>query len=207
MKTLFLTSIAGDVLDDIVKKLPKNPKEYNLAFIITASEVYTGNLWWIEKDRNKLVQLGFNITEFSITDLTKPEIEEKLKNIDIIFVAGGNQLYLLDQAIKTGFDKILSQKYQDINLIYIGSSAGSMILGKNIVISCTKEEISSVPDLKSDGIAFVDFTIIPHWGNPKYKEEHFKLFEKFYETNTKLVLLRDNQYLLIQDEDYKIIQV
>jgi peptidase E len=107
MNQLFLTSIAGDVLDDIVQYLPKKPTESNLAFIITASEVYTGDLWWLKKDKSKLLELGFNITEFSITGLTKFEIEEKLANIDIIFVAGGNQLYLLDQAIKTGFDQIL----------------------------------------------------------------------------------------------------
>lgn len=206
MKTLFLTSIAGDVLDDIVKYLPKNPKETNLAFIITASEVYTGDLWWLKKDKDKLIQLGFNIIEFSITGLNKKQIEEKLNNIDIIFVAGGNQLYLLDQAIKTGFDQILLEKSQK-DLIYIGSSAGSMILGKDIDISCTKEEISSIPDLKSNGLNFVDLSIIPHFGRPKYKNFYSQLFEKFYETNTKLIFLRDNQYLLVQDEDYKIVQV
>lgn len=206
MKTLFLTSIAGDVLDDIVKKIPKDPKEYNLAFIITAAEVYTGDLWWIEKDRNKLTQLGFNITEFSITGLIKSEIEEKLKNIDIVFVAGGNHLYLLDQVIKTGFDQILLEKSKK-DLIYIGSSAGSVIMGKRVDVIATKEELSYFLKLKSDGIGLVDFTIVPHWGRPKYQQFYLELFEKFYKTNTKLVLLRDNQYLLVQGEDYKIIQV
>lgn len=206
MKTLFLTSIAGDVMDDIVKYLPKKPTELNLAFIITASEVYTGDLWWIKKDKDKLIELGFNITEFSITGLTKSKIEEKLTNIDIIFVAGGNQLYLLDQAIKTGFDQIILEKSKQ-NLIYIGSSAGSMILGKDIDISCTKEEISLVPDLKSNGISLIDLTIVPHFGNPKYKQFYSQLFDKFYDTDTKLTFLRDNQYIFIQDEDFKLIQV
>jgi dipeptidase E len=207
MKTLFLTSIAGDVLDDIVKYLPKNPKELNLAFIITASEVYTGDLWWLKKDKDKLIELGFNIIEFTITGLTKSKIEEKLKDIDIIFVVGGNQLYLLDQAIKTGFDQILLQKYQNNNLIYIGSSAGSMILGKNIDISCTKEEKSLVPDLKSNGINLIGITIVPHFGNPKYKQFYSQFFEKFYNTDTKLTFLRDNQYLYIKDDTQKLIQV
>ncbi len=206
MKKIFLTSIAGDVMNDIVKYLPKDPKETKLAFIITASEVYTGDLWWLKKDKDKLIELGFNITEFTITGLTKSKIEEKLNNIDIIFVVGGNQLYLLDQAIKTGFDQIILEKSKQ-NLIYIGSSAGSMILGKNIDISCTKEEISSVPDLKSNGIGLVDLTIVPHFGNPKYKQFYSQFFEKFYDTDTKLTLLRDNQYLFIQDEDCKLIQV
>lgn len=207
MNQLFLTSIAGDVMDDIVKYLPKKPKETNLAFIITASEIYTGDLWWLKKDKDKLIKLGFNITEFTITNLTKSKIEEKLKNIDIIFVVGGNQLYLLDQSIKTGFDQILLEKYQNNNLIYIGSSAGSMILGKNIDVSCTKEEVSSIPDLKSNGLNLIDLTIVPHFGNPKYKQFYSQLFDNFYETDSKLIFLRDNQYFYITNTTQELIQI
>lgn len=82
-----------------------------------------------------------------------------------------------------------------------------MILGKRIDVDTTKEELDSIPDLKSDGLGLIDLTIVPHWGKPKYKEEHFKLFEKFYEANTKLILLRDNQYLFVQGEDYELVQV
>lgn len=206
MKTLFLTSIAGDVLDDIVKYLPKNPKEYNLAFITTASEIYTGDLWWIEKDRNKLIELGFNLTEFSITGLKKSEIEEKLVNIDIIFMCGGNVFYLLDQTIKTAFDQILLEKSQK-DLIYIGSSAGSMIVGKKVELASTLDDRAKAPDLKSDGIALIDLAIMPHWGNPKYKEEYSSCFGSIYEANAKVILLNDKQYLFVQDEDYKIIQI
>ena len=206
MKTLFLASTATNVLDDIVKHLPKNPKDYNLAFITTASEIYTGDLWWVRNDKEKLIKTGFNLTEFSITGLTKNEIEEKLKNIDIIFVCGGNVFYLLDQVIKTNFNEILIEKSKK-NLIYIGSSAGSMILGKRIELVSTLDDRSKAPNLKSDGLSFIDLAILPHWGNPKFKEEYLQASETTYEANTKIILLNDQQYLLVQDEDYKIVQV
>lgn len=206
MKTLFLTSSAVSVLGSVVKHLPKNPKEYNLAFIPTASEVEKGEHWWIDDDRNKLIQLGFNLIEFSITGLTKTKIEEKLINIDIIFVCGGNVFYLLDQSIKSGFDQIILEKSQK-DLIYIGSSAGSMIVGKNIELASTFDDRSKAPDLKSIGIGLIDLTVMPHWGSPKFKDEYLSGFNSIYEANTKLILLNDNQYLLVQDEDYKIVQI
>lgn len=206
MKTLFLTSSAVSVLDDIVKHLPKNPKDYNLAFIPTASEVEEGDKSWLQDDKNKLIEVGFNVTEFSITGLTKKEIEEKLKNIDIIFVSGGNTFYLLDQSIKTGFDQILLEKSQK-DLIYIGSSAGSMILGKKVELASTIDDRSKAPDLKSDGIGIVDFAINPHWGSPLFEKEYLSCVKSLYNANSKLLLLTDTQYLFVQDEDYKIIQI
>ncbi len=206
MKTLFLTSTATNVLDDIVKHLPKEPKDYNLAFIPTASEIYTGDLWWVRDDKDKLIKTGFNLTEFSLTGLAKNQIEEKLKDIDIIFVCGGNVFYLLDQVIKTGFDQILIEKSQK-DLIYIGSSAGTMILGKRIELVSTLDDQSKAPELKSDGLGIIDLAILPHWGNPKFKEEYLQASESTYNANAKIILLNDRQYLLVQGEDYKIIQV
>jgi len=206
MKTLFLTASAINVLDDVVKHLPKNPKDYNIAFVTTASEVEEGDHWWINNDRNKLIELGFNLAEFSITGLTKSEIEKKLKNIDIIFVCGGNVFYLLDQVIKTGFNQILLEKSQQ-DLIYIGSSAGSMVVGKKVELASTLDDRAKAPDLKSDGVGLVDLAIMPHWGSPKFKEEYFSGFDSIYEANAKIILLDDSQYLFVQDEDYKIIQI
>lgn len=46
---LFLTASACDVLDDIVKYLPRFPKDLKLAFIPTAAEVESGDLWLVKK--------------------------------------------------------------------------------------------------------------------------------------------------------------
>jgi dipeptidase E len=206
MNQLFLASVASDVLDDIVIHLSKKPPEYKIAFIPTASEVYTGDLWWIKKDKQKLISLGFNLIEFSITDLNKNQIEEKLKDIDIIFVCGGNVFYLLDQSIKSGFNQILLEKYKNNNLIYIGSSAGSMIPGQHIELVSTLDDQSKAPDLKSDGIGLIDLTILPHWGNSKFKDEYISGINSIYNIEAKAVLIRDNQYLLIENNNQKLIQ-
>ena len=129
MTQLFLASAANIVMDDIVKHLPKKPTEYKVSFIPTAAEVEEGDLWWLRDDRNKLVEAGFQLTEFSITGLNKYQIEDKLKDIDLIFISGGNIFYLLDQCIKSEFDQVLREKINN-GVIYIGASAGSALVGR-----------------------------------------------------------------------------
>lgn len=205
MKKLFLTSIAAEVMDDIITHLSIAPKELNLAFIPTASEVETGDLWWLRQDREKLEKLGFNITEFSITGMNYQQVRKKLENIDVIFVSGGNTFYLLDQAIKSGFDKVL-QEIED-NLIYIGSSAGSALVGNGIGKLDNLDDKSKAPDLKSDGLKLIDLAILPHWGSQEFKEGYKESFESLYKENYKIILITNHQYLFVEGETYKLIQV
>ncbi len=54
MSQLFLTSASDYVIEDIVKKLPKSPAEYKVAFINTAAEVEDGDHWWIRAEKEGL---------------------------------------------------------------------------------------------------------------------------------------------------------
>lgn len=161
MKQLFLTSSAEIVLADIVKHLPLKPNKYNFAFINTAVETREGIHTSLINDRNKLIELGFNIDEFSITGMNFSELEEKMKSKNGIFLCGGNPLHLLDQMIKTGFDKILLNSLEK-GIICIGSSAGSMIFGNNLYLANELDTKSTAPDLKSNGFNILDLTIFPH---------------------------------------------
>ncbi len=189
MRQFFLTSAANYVLSDIVKNLPMSSNKYNVAFIPTASEVYNEDTQWVDNDRNALIKMGFNLkTEFSITGLKKEEIITKLENINLIFVCGGNPFYLLDQVIKSRFDEILKDKTNS-DMIYIGSSAGSMIIGDHIDLVSTADEVSKAPQLKSKGLKIIDLAILPHWGNQELCEEYKSEFNKFYIENIKVVPL------------------
>lgn len=193
-------------MNDIVKKLPKNPNKLNLAFINTASEVEEGDHWWVRAEKNKLIQVGFTIDEFSITGMSNLDINKKLSKAEVIYVCGGNTFYLLDQVIKTGFDKILKQKINS-GVIYIGSSAGSMIVGTRIDLVSTIDDLSKAPDLKSTGLGIVDLSILPHWGSSDFKQEYKNGFNAMYSEGTKIVPLTNQQYLWIQDDSIQFIQI
>lgn len=207
MRQLFLTSAANCVLPDIVKQLPLSPDKYNVAFISTASEVYNENTPWIDNDRHALLKTGFNImTEFSITNLNEAAINAKLKNINLIFMCGGNPFYLLDQIIKSGFNQILTDKINS-GVIYIGSSAGSMIIGDHIDLVSTADEKSKAPQLKSKGLKIIDLALLPHWGNQELYEEYKNGFNELYTEGVKILPLTNHQYLKVVGKHYEIIQI
>lgn len=195
---LFLTASANDVLNDIVKRLPQKPFEYNLAFISTAADVETGDKWWLRADRDKLVSLGFRVTDVAISD--------KLENFNAIFVSGGNTFYLLDQAIKSGFDQILKTKLEQ-GTIYIGSSAGSTIIGKGVNLVSTVDDPSKAPDLTSDGLGIINAAILPHWGSSDFKTGYLASAESMYTESIPIILLNNKQYLWVDDNYQKIISV
>lgn len=206
MKQIFLASSTNTVIADIVKKLPNSPAFYNLAFISTAAEIYQGDHPWVTSDKIALEKFGFKLEEFSITGMSPNELEEKLKDKNGIFMSGGNQFYLLDQVIKTGFDQILKRKIEE-GILYLGSSAGSMIMGTNIHLSTRMEDRSVAPDLKSDGLGLVDLAILPHWGSDDLRDEYSQGFETMYVENIKILPLSDKQYIHIIDNNYKIVQI
>ncbi|MBI2326162.1 Type 1 glutamine amidotransferase-like domain-containing protein [Candidatus Collierbacteria bacterium] len=206
MSQLFLASSADYVLNDIVKHLSNKPSEYNLAFINTAAEIMKGgNHWWVAKEKNKLLSVGFQVDEFSITKLSQSELESKMADKNGIYICGGNTYYLLDQVIKTGFNKFL-KKWIEEGKLYIGSSAGSMIVGIDIDL-IPSDEAHSAPGLKSRGLGIIDLAIVPHWGSSDFRDEYLKDISSLYRENAKIILLSNSQYLHVRGDTYSINQV
>lgn len=206
MSQLFLTSASNYVMDDIVKKLPKSPDNYNLAFITTAAEVEAGDRWWLRDEKNKLIEVGFKVDEFSITNLSKAELEAKLADKQVIYFCGGNTFYLLDQIIKIGCDEIIKRKLNE-GVIYIGSSAGSIIVGNHIELVSGIDDSSIAPDLKSSGLNIIDVTVIPHWGSDDFHDAYLKNISTLYSATTKILPLTNYQYLWVNGDSMKIVQV
>ncbi len=206
MKQLFLTSASDYVTEDIVKKLPSELLGTNVAFINTAAEIEEGDLWWVRAEKDGLIKVGFNVDEFSITGMSKDEIENRLKDKQIIYFCGGNTFYLLDQVIKTGCDQIIKDKIEN-GVIYIGSSAGSMIVGTRIDLVSTIDDSSKAPDLKSTGLGIVDLSILPHWGSSEFKEGYLSGVGAMYTEGVKIVPLTNQQYLWVKDDTFELIQI
>ncbi|MEK7588560.1 MAG: Type 1 glutamine amidotransferase-like domain-containing protein [Patescibacteria group bacterium] len=202
MKKLFLTSQFYKVAEKLVTLVP-DVNGQKVAFITTAADTYTEKPW-MDADREKLKEMGFEVEDYNIKEKTKDELYEYLKSKDVIFVSGGNTFYLLDHVRKSGFDSVIS-RLLDEGKIYIGSSAGSMIMSSDIEPSKLLDKPELAPDLTSFlGLGLVDSVILPHYGNPKY-EERYKNIINDWSNKIKLQLLTDDQVILIEGDSQKII--
>ena len=135
MKTeLFLTSSVHAVAHDIAKKVDLH-KADKLVFIDTAAEVEEGDKTWLRNDRRALVNAGFAVSDYTITDKSKNQLKIDISRFDYIYLSGGNTSYLLQQSQKSGFISLIKELVQDKGRVYIGTSAGSIIAGPSD-ISC-----------------------------------------------------------------------
>jgi len=201
---LFLTSKASAVLDKIMPLLPKPTKELKVAFIRTAANPYPEKPW-ADDDRNRLVELGFQIIDFDIAGKDKKEIRDVLSKVDIIFVAGGNTFYLLKKARESGFDEVAKKLIAE-GKIYIGSSAGSIIVGPNIEPVKYFDDPNVAQSKSSQGFNLVDFVVLPHYGREKYELLHKMVITEFGK-KYKLVTLTDEQFVLADGKNNQILTI
>ncbi len=208
MKTLLLTSAGMEVKEEILKILPKSPNQIKLAHIITASKPER-NIDYLEKDRQKMIGLGFQVEDIDIEGKNEKEVRDLLKDKDVIYVQGGNTFYLLKHIRESGFDKVIRELINK-GVIYIGVSAGSILAGPTIETSGWKNldrNIVGITDLTA--LNFVPFLIFVHY-EPKYralleKESPRSKYPVRILTDKQAFLVRNGKITLVgQDEEIKI---
>jgi len=193
MKNIILTScgiIDGKFKEQFYRIINKEKiKDKKVLYITTASDGENdSDKSWMDEEYETILDLGFskeNIYEFKIG-----QKEININDFDVIYMMGGNTFYLMDMIRKYNFDTVI-KKAMDNGIIYIGSSAGSIILGNSVEYALPFDENNV--DLKDfSGLRIIDGIIIPHANR---KEEFIsKVKENIGE---KLFLLYDEDGIII----------
>ena len=190
MKNIVLTScgvIDNDFKDEFYKIIDKNElKNRKLLYITTASDGdRDDDKSWMEEEYKTILNLGIrkeNITEYKIGN------KINVLDFDIMYMMGGNTFYLLDMIRKYSFDKEI-KRFIDTGKIYIGSSAGSEILGNSIEVALPYDE-NNVGMKDFTGLKLIEGVIIPHANR---KKDFIKGL-----TKEKLILLSDGNGIIIR---------
>ncbi len=208
MKHIFLCSEVHYVAASIGPKVAVEVKA-NSVFIITAiREKQHTNLEWHYANKSSLEKEGFNFDVYDITGKTSEQIISDLSKYSAMYVEGGNSYYLLQESQKSGFSQFVKNKVNE-GMVYISTSAGSVIAGPDIEPVRQDSRAVFAPDLKgTKGYGLVNFVVMPHWGS----EERRELFnsyriEHMYREDYPYILLTNNQYIEVQNYWHKIIDV
>lgn len=197
---LFLASSGLDYIREFVKK---DPSEMNMLFVPTAGNL-DDDVWWIDKDRDVLSKIGFIITELDIVQASKETMQAELSKTDIVYIAGGNTFYLLHQMRETGFDVML-ESFVGGGGLYVGASAGALIVGPDIGLIDLLDEPEKVPELQSTkGFGWVDVVPIPHCN----MVERTAIIEQIKERNNdtlKIVTLTDDEGLIVENGTWQVV--
>ncbi|MBR4619200.1 MAG: Type 1 glutamine amidotransferase-like domain-containing protein [Bacilli bacterium] len=191
MKNIFLTScgiINNEIKNEFYNAITKDVKDLKVLYITTASDGEADlDKTWMEEEFQTILDLGIlkeNITEHKIGN------EININEFDVMYMMGGNTFYLLNIIRKTGFDKNIKE-FINSGKIYVGSSAGSEILGNSIDVAIGYDD-NNVNMTDFTGLKIVDGLIIPHCNR---KEDFINKLKN--ETNEKLYLLYDGDGIII----------
>lgn len=156
----------------------------------------------IEEDTKLLKEIGFKVKIIDLKEYfgQKDELKQEISNYKAYCIMGGN-VFILRQAMKySGFDEILKENSLKKEYLYIGYSAGSYIISKDL----KKFDIVDEPvdfykkgPVIYEGIGIIDYTIIPHYKS-NYHKVHLidKVVEMCQKENIKFRALKDGEVII-----------
>ena len=156
--------------------------------------------FYVGADRKALQKLGMAVEDLEITNLSNEEIAKSISSADYVFVSGGNVFFLLQELKRKGVDKMIIEHINNGKL-YIGSSAGSAILSKDIGYIRYMDSPDAAPDLNGSfsALSVVDFYIVPHLNHFLFKKAAAKTVKEFSET-LDIRAISNNQVITVNGD-------
>ncbi len=160
--------------------------------------------FYVNNDKKAFEKLGLLIEELNVTDHSKQEIKNILEKNDYIYVSGGNSFYLLQELKNTYADKLIIDQINKGKL-YIGASAGSLILAPNIEYVNKMDDKRKAAKLsRYQSLGVVDFFPLPHHTNPPFKETVEEIIVEFGE-KIRLIPISNTQAITVKGKTIEII--
>ena len=204
----------GFTTDEIAKKVEelvgKPLEKINVAII---NEAYVGldetrdKRWLIRELANIEKYIGGTIDFVNFRVYDKEEIKKHFQRADLIYIVGGRQHILEKLFRETDTIDILKQMANE--KVIMGTSAGSIVLGKKITSTdFWKERYPKDWDLAKthEELNFANFNIIPHY----MREDHKKWTKSFFERVLKenpfpIYAITDTQMVVYHDGELEFV--
>lgn len=204
---LFLTSSLDKTLELLPKKLSGPLSGKKVLFIANASDNAIGDKWWIDLDRKAFERSECVISDIDLRNISVHDFAVELTKHDIVHFCGGSVLYLASLMRRGGFVDALIDSVRGEDILYTGTSAGSMVAAKDLSLNrWDPEEQAYVVGMEDfSGIGLVNFLILPHSNSKDFVESNLRMVEKLPEYNQAVVVLYDNQAIWVEDTKLEIL--
>ena len=201
MKKMFLVSSFKDTAA-ILPNFEKSLKGKTVTFIPTAS-IPEKIKFYVNTGKKALEKLGMIVDTLEISALEIDKISKKIKENNFIYITGGNTFFLLSELKRTGADKIIIEEINNGKL-YIGESAGAMIMSRNIEYVKLMDNAEEVLNLKNfDALGLTEFYIVPHYKNFPFQKISQKIIDT-YSDDLELLPISNNEAVLIEGNKINI---
>lgn len=204
MKNIYLVSSFEDASNGLLS-LDKELSGKTVTFIPTASKV-EAITFYVDAGKKALQDLGLIIDELDVSTTPFEEIKYKLQTNDYIYITGGNTFFLMQELKKSKADQVIIEEINKGKL-YIGESAGSIILSKTIDYVDKMDDKQAAPNLIDfDGLNILNFYTLPHYNDEPFKTATKDIENKFSKT-LDLCPINNAQGIIIKGDNKTIITV
>ncbi|HSX52924.1 MAG TPA: Type 1 glutamine amidotransferase-like domain-containing protein [Patescibacteria group bacterium] len=184
----------------------KPQNEITIAIINEAYAVEEGDKRWVLDNLNDVAKnfpAGIDIV--NLLALPIDEVERRISSKDVIFVVGGNTDYQMYVFEKSGFAKLLPKLLE--TKVYVGSSAGSMVMGKRVSSEAYHKIYGERDDFGvTEYMGLVDLAIKPHMNSPHFPNNRPEIVEDVASGMSFPVYgLQDDSAIVINGDEQKFI--
>jgi len=191
----------SNTVEECVKLVGKPQNQITVGIINEAYAAEKGDKRWLLDNLNSVSNnFSCEVDIVNLLALSIQEVEERLSDKDVIFVIGGDTDYLMSVYKKTGFDKLLPKLLD--KSVYVGSSAGSMVMGNRI--SAAAYKLIYGEDSKydiDDYLSLVDLSVMPHLDSLDFPNRKESLLEAVSSFEGKVYGLRDDSAVVVDGDN------
>lgn len=189
-----------NTVEACVKLVGKPQDQISIGIINEAYAVEKGDKRWVLDNLNSVANnFSGEIDIIDLLALSIDDVEKRLADKDVIFVVGGDTDYLMSVYQKTGFAKLLPELLE--TKVYVGSSAGSMVVGKRISAAAYRLIYGEDSKWNIDQyVGLVDLSVMPHLDSPHFPNRKESLLEAVGSFKGRIYGLRDDSAVVINGE-------
>ncbi len=192
----------GDKIDRLKKWMKEHDNKILLIFNALDAKDEAKINFNIKEDIKLLQEIGFNVEVVDLKEYfeNNKKLREDFIQYNACCIMGGN-VFVLRQAMKySGFDEFLHEKYSNNDFLYIGYSAGSCVLCKDLKIFDKVDEPIKFYGKNSviyDGLNLIDYVFIPHYKSNYHKVNLIEeVVEKCKCENKNFKAVRDGEVIV-----------
>ncbi|WP_414090677.1 Type 1 glutamine amidotransferase-like domain-containing protein [Rhizobium sp. BR 314] len=132
-------------------------------------------------------------------------LEQALREIDLVWVLGGNSFLLRRAMRQSGFDDLIPGLLEEDRIVYGGFSAGAVVATgtlKGIDLMDDPHELAEGydPPVLWHGLGLVDFSIVPHYRSDHGEADAAEKAVRFFEENSlPFQAIRDGDAIIVED--------